>query len=145
MDQNNAAIAELKRNTVDLEKARTDALAAAASAKKALAGIADVRQQVTADHSVKARLRALFMSIDPNILRNIDYGRLDLTVRMQPGDFSDLQKLITEPGGDTLVRVKALGRAFRDSALANGTLGPQTAVPFQEEVMIVVSPDMEQR
>ena len=49
--------------------------------------------QAAAGDSLGKRLRDLFASIDPNILRQIDSGHFDLTIRMQPSDIEQLQKL----------------------------------------------------
>jgi hypothetical protein len=95
--------------------------------------------QVAADNSLGKRVRDLFASIDPNILRQIDSGHFDLTIRMQPSDIEQLQKLREKPGGGDLVSIISFGRRWTHSTISNGTLGPSTPVPRQTEVTIRVS------
>ena len=96
-------------------------------------------KQVANDHSLRNRIRALFAVIDPQILRLIDTGGTAFTVRMQPADISELQKLLAEEGGAEFVQVKGMGQHYLNATLTNGTLGPQSPVPDQTEVMIEIS------
>jgi hypothetical protein len=104
------------------------------------AQIEKTAKQVADDHSVKARVRKLFASIDANILRELDGGRLELPIRMQPADIEELQKLLAEPGGAELAKIESFGRGWMHSAIVNGTLGPSSAVPQQIEVLIRALP-----
>jgi hypothetical protein len=97
-------------------------------------------KQVAEDHSVKARIRYLFASIDANILRELDGGRLELPIRMQPADIEQLQKLLAEPEGATLAKIESFGRGWMHSVIINGTLGPSSAVPQQIEVLVKALP-----
>jgi hypothetical protein len=95
--------------------------------------------QVAADDSLGKRMRDLFASIGLNILREIDSGHFDLTIRMQPSDIEQLQKLRERPGGGDLVSIIGFGRRWTHSIISNGTLGPSTSVPRQTEVTVKVS------
>jgi len=95
--------------------------------------------QVAADDSLGKRMRDLFASIDLKILREIDSGHFDLTIRMQPSDIEQLQKLRERPGGGDLVSIIGFGRRWTHSIISNGTLGPSTSVPRQTEVTVKVS------
>jgi len=99
-------------------------------------------KQVETDHSPKARIRNLFASIDPQILREIDGGKTSLSVRMQPSDIETLKHLLAEEGAGNLVLIKGFGRRFAFSVIMNGTLGPKDAVPEQIETMLEISAPM---
>jgi hypothetical protein len=92
--------------------------------------------QVADDHSLKNRVRSLFASIDPSILRQIDSGFFDLTIRMQPPDIEQLQRLLAEPGGADIATIEGFGRSWAFTVLSNGTLGPSAPVPQQVEVIV---------
>jgi hypothetical protein len=100
----------------------------------------ETSNQVAEDHGLKARIRNLFASIDPQILRAIDGGATNLIIRMQPSDIDNLRKLTTEPDAATLVRIIEIsGARMYNSQISNGTLGPQNAVPVQMPVEIAIS------
>jgi predicted DNA binding CopG/RHH family protein len=99
-------------------------------------------QQVIADHSLKNRIRNLLFSIDPQILRDIDKGEAELTIRMQPSDIESLKKLLAESDGENLIIILEQGQKMTNSLINNGTLGPQGVVPLQEKIIVKVLPTM---
>jgi hypothetical protein len=122
-----------------------DRLVATANAKEVASlnrQLEETSRQVVADHSLKNRIRNLFSFIDPNILREIDAGKLELAIRMQPNDIESLQKLLSEPGGEEFVVMLTRGQKILNSHISNGTLGPQGAVAEQEKIMVKALPTL---
>ncbi len=107
-----------------------------------LGGIQKVEQQVSADHSIKARIRGLLESIDRRIPGVIDSGQTQFVVRMEPNDITTLHALIAEPGGKDLISIIGYGGRMIDSLIDNGTLGPNGAVHEQIQVMLRVGPGL---
>jgi len=100
----------------------------------------ETSRQILADHSPKNKIKNLFNSIDPNILREIDNGRVELVVRMQPGDIASLEKLLVEPGGENMIAILGRNQKMLNSSISNGSLGPQGPVPEQQPIMLRVLP-----
>lgn len=136
MRRDNLVVEEQTHQEQVKEKSHSDEVA------KLKMQLEQTSQQVAADHSLKNQLRNLLTSIDPQILREIDAGHVDLTIRMQPRDFGALEKLLAEPGGGKLILIKGRGQKMVNSSINNGTLGPQGAVPLQEQIMVSVLPAM---
>jgi hypothetical protein len=106
--------------------------------------VGSLQAQYDVEHNAKAQLRALFMKIDPQILRVIDGGSTKLTIRMQPSDITELTTVLKEPDGSKLAKITGEGATSRGSVIMDGSLGPSAPVPIQTVIMIEVSPDLRQ-
>ncbi len=107
------------------------------------AQIDQTRKQVADDHSLKNRIRALFNSVDPQIVRKIDAGETDLTIRMPEETVKELDEFTKEAGEHPLLREDITGREWGESdTINNGSLGPQGSGFRQVEVRIKVFPEL---
>lgn len=94
------------------------------------------------ERSTKTKLRKLFDTIDPQILRAIDSGQTELIIRMQPADIENLDRLLSEPGAGVLAQKREEGKPIVNSLISNGSLGPNGTVPIQLKVKLSIGRDL---
>jgi hypothetical protein len=106
----------------------------------------EATSQVTDDHSLKGRIRRLFDSVDPQIVREIDGGSTELAVRMPIGALQSLAQLLREDGAEELLKASQTGKTWGPGVtINNGSLGPQGSGASQYEIRVVVSPGLRSR